>query len=487
MSEEKYEDAIKLVERLRKLPTETEWVEFKVDYFSFESIGEYISALSNSAALCDRERAYMLWGIDDENHEIKGTSFCPQKEKKGNEEMINWLANRLKPRVDFEFKEIETEKGKVVILEIPTAVYKPTSFLNEEYIREGSYKRKLKDFPEKERKLWLSFDQKPFEIHTAMQNITAEKVTELLDCAAYYTLRELSLPSSRDAIIHNMVDEQFIREMDNGNYEITNMGALLFAKDLDNFNSLKRKSVRVIRYKGKTKTNAILEREFKRGYAIQFDDIIDHIMTLIPREEEISEGRRLEHIMFPKKAIREILGNMLIHQDLTEHGSGPILEVFDTRVEASNPGRFLVDIDRIIDTAPHSRNEAIASFLRIVKICEERGSGFDRMEEGMSDLKIPAPKVETGDNFSRQKLYWYENLNEWTREDKIRTCYLSTCYNYINEIEVSNGVLRERFGIEDKNKALMSRIIKDTMDEGLIKLVNENAAPKMRRYKPYWA
>jgi predicted HTH transcriptional regulator len=129
----------------------------------------------------------------------------------------------------------------------------------------------------------------------------------------------------------------------------------------------------------------------------------------------------------------------------------------------------------------------MASFLRIVRICEERGSGFDRMEEGMRDLLIPAPKVETGEDFTRTKLYWYGKLNDWTKEDKIRTCYLYTCYCYVNEIEVANAVLRDRFGIDVKNMAVASRIIKATMEAGLIKLSDENAALKNRRYVPYWA
>ena len=129
----------------------------------------------------------------------------------------------------------------------------------------------------------------------------------------------------------------------------------------------------------------------------------------------------------------------------------------------------------------------MASFLRIVRICEERGSGFDRIEEGMRDLTIPAPKVETGEDFTRTKLYWYGKLNDWTKEDRIQTCYLFTCYCYVNEIEVANAVLRERFGVEEKNKAVVSRIIKDTIEAGLIKLSDEKAAPKMRRYIPYWA
>ncbi len=144
-------------------------------------------------------------------------------------------------------------------------------------------------------------------------------------------------------------------------------------------------------------------------------------------------------------------------------------------------------IKRIIDTAPHSRNEAMASFFRIVRICEERGSGFDRMEEGMSELLIKAPKVETGDDFARTKLYWNQRLANWTKEDKIRTCYLATCYNYVNEIEVSNSILRKRFGVEEKNKSIISRIVKDTLEAGGIKLSDETVAPKMRKYIPYWA
>ena len=62
-----------------------------------------------------------------------------------------------------------------------------------------------------------------------------------------------------------------------------------------------------------------------------------------------------------------------------------------------------------------------------------------------------------------------------------------TCYCYVNEIEVSNAVLRNRFGIEEKNKAMVSRVIKETMKLGFIKLADNSAPTKMRRYIPYWA
>ena len=76
---------------LQAMPTETEWLEFKVDNTKPETIGEYISALSNSAALLGKDRAYMLWGVDDANHDVLGTSFNPASCKVGNEELENWL------------------------------------------------------------------------------------------------------------------------------------------------------------------------------------------------------------------------------------------------------------------------------------------------------------------------------------------------------------------------------------------------------------
>lgn len=91
-----------------------------------------------------------------------------------------------------------------------------------------------------------------------------------------------------------------------------------------------QKNRRVIKYKGNGKVNALKEQVFTKGYAVQFDDVTDYVMNLIP-QEEINSGRREKHIMFPRKAVREMTGNMLIHQDFTTHGNSPILEVFDTK------------------------------------------------------------------------------------------------------------------------------------------------------------
>jgi predicted HTH transcriptional regulator len=144
---------ISLVHEVRKLPKETEWVEFKHNKAEPDEICEYISALSNSAALCGKPFAYVVWGIDNVTHDVIGTSFSPFTSKVGNEEMENWLLRLLTPKIHFRFYELEIDKKKIVLLEIPRAFRHPVRFKNQEFIRVGSCSKKLKDYPEKEREL----------------------------------------------------------------------------------------------------------------------------------------------------------------------------------------------------------------------------------------------------------------------------------------------------------------------------------------------
>lgn len=487
MNEKEKKYYTSLIDELRRLPTEIEWMEFKVDYDVPQAIGEYISSLSNSAALHERETAYILYGIHNDTHEIVGTDFKYRESKVGNEELENWLLTQLTPHIDFKFVEVDTDKGRVVIIEIPAAKVQPTVFKGIEYIRVGSYSKKLKDFPEKERKLWRSFEIRPYEMMPAKEDVDSGAVTELLDTGAYYTLMSLPVPSTRDGIIHDFMEYGFIKRMDNGNYAITNMGALLFAKDIRQFDYLENKRIRVIKYKGSGRTNAVRDQFFYKGYAVEFDDVVNYIMSMLPQGETIETAFRQEFIMFPEKAVREMLGNLMIHQDMTAHGQSLMVEIFDERIEATNPGSLLVDVDRIIDTAPHARNEKMADFLRLVHICEVRGSGFDRMEEGMREWKIPAPKVETGEDFCRTMLFWRNSLADWTKEEKIRTCYIYVCYCYVNGIEATNAALRDRLGVNEKNKAIVSRIIKETVEKRYIRLFDNTTAPRYYRYIPYWA
>ena len=177
-----------IINEARKNRNELPYIEFKVNNYKPESIGEYISALSNTATLFNQDHALMIWGIDDKTHEIVGTTFSPKTEKYGGQSLELWLATHLKPQIQFYFHETEIESKKVILLEISPASTAPVKFKDVAYIRIESNKTRLKDYPDTERELWAIFSKKPFETLIAMENVSADIVLRLLDYSAYFEL-----------------------------------------------------------------------------------------------------------------------------------------------------------------------------------------------------------------------------------------------------------------------------------------------------------
>lgn len=153
------------------MPRENECAEFKQNNANPEDIGEYISAISNSAALMKEPAGFIVWGIEDVTHDVIGTTFKPHKEKIGNEELENWLVTQLSPRLDLKIHEVVVNGKPIVVFEIPAARHTPVRFKDGEFLRVGSYKKKLKDFPEKESALWELLREYRFEQDVAMPDV----------------------------------------------------------------------------------------------------------------------------------------------------------------------------------------------------------------------------------------------------------------------------------------------------------------------------
>lgn len=477
-----------LVRELCKLPQETEWIEFKVRYHEPQGIGEYISGLANAAALHGKTHAYVLWGIEDRTHSIVGTSFSPASSKKGNEQLESWLLRLLSPRIDFRFHEIKIDGQCVALLEIDRAAHQPVAFKGTEYIRVGSSKRKLKDYPEKERKLWRIFDLVGFEDGIATERASGEDVLVNIDYPAYFDLLKVPLPDGRGAILDALQRDQLIKANVAGSFDITNLGAILFARRLSDFPSLKRKAVRVIQYQGKGRIRTIREQEGHRGYASGFEGLIGYIDGILPTNEVVEKALRKKVPMFPELAIREVAANALIHQDFFVTGAGPMIEIFDDRIEFTNPGEPLVDTQRFLDTPPKSRNEALASLMRRVGICEERGSGIDKVVFEVEFYQLPAPVFEDPlGSTTRVVLFAHKALTDMDREERVRACYLHACLRHVMGDFLTNASLRERFGIKEGNKAIASRRIREAVDQGAIKPFDEHASRRFMKYVPFWA
>jgi len=476
-----------LVAELRKLPAETGWVEFKENNSNHEDIGKYLSALSNTAALNGKANGYVVWGVKDLTHEVVGTSFKPAHEKEGNENLENWLTHLLSPRLHFRFYEVTHKCQPVVVLEIPRAPSRPVQFQGVEFIRVGSYCHKLKDHPQIEQELWRIFDTTPFEELIALERVDADTVLSVLDYPRFFELLGQPLPTDRDKILARLVDDRMIVLNPAGKWDITNLGAILFAKNLDSFRTLARKAVRVIVYEGNGRLKSIREQVGRKGYASGFSGLIEFVNALLPRNEVIGKALRKEVPMYPELAIRELIPNALIHQDFSVTGSGPMIEIFADRMEITNPGLPLVNIERFLDTPPRSRNEALASFMRRIGICEERGSGVDKVVFQTELYQLPAPIFETAEGSTRAVLFAHRPLRDMDRADRSRACYFHACLRYVERNPMTNSSLRERLGISEPNKSMASRIISDTVRDGLIKPEDQHQGKKYAKYIPFWS
>lgn len=478
------EQLIELLNNLVKQPKESEWVEFKLNFHSEAEIGERISALANGAAIHNQDYGYLVFGVEDKTQIIKGTSFRPKQHKKGNEELENWLAQRLNPRIDFRIYEFDFDENRhIAVFVVPSAHNKPVDFLHKSYIRVGSITRKLAEFPEKERKIWRK-SGKPYELDIAKDNLSTADVIRLLSTETYFDLMKLPYPSNQNGVIEKFIDDNLV--VKSRGYGITNLGAILFAKNLAEFESVQRKSVRVIVYKGKNKVETVREQIGAKGYALGFTGLVEWINSQLPANEEIGKALRTESRMYPEIAVRELVANALIHQDLSVKGF-PMIEIFSDRIEISNPGNPLITPDRFIDSYI-SRNEKLADLMRRMGFCEEKGSGLDKVIFYNELFQLPPISVITDENRTRVTIFSYKRLNDLDKREKIRACYQHSCLKWVSYDKMTNQSLRDRFSIDDKNAAIASRIIKDTFEAGMIKEDDpNNKSRKHRSYVPFWA
>ena len=139
--------------------------------------------------------------------------------------------------------------------------------------------------------------------------------------------------------------------------------------------------------------------------------------------------------------------------------------------------------DRLIDLPPHSRNELLAQMMLELHMCERRGSGIDRATDAIGEMKLPAYRAQSGDDYTRITLYPKKRVSEMTREERIQVCYQHACLLYEDGKSIGNQNVRERFSLNTKQSAMASRILADTLESGLIKM--ENPETESKRYTSY--
>ena len=476
-----------LINDLLRLPAETSWVEFKENNVDALLIGKLISALSNAARLADQVFAYVLWGVRDADHAAVGTTFEPSSQLQRGQPLDLWLSQRLQPAIAFNFKPVDYNGVRLILLEIPAATTSPVDFDRQAFIRIGSATPRLSDYPERLKALWAKLQSYVWESGIAAPFLSGDDVLARLDYAAYFDLTGQHLPDNRKGIFDKLKADHLIQADVGGHWSITHLGAIVLAKRLTDFApSIARKAIRFVAYNGLSRADTVTHRhDGPKGYAIGFTGFIDFIDGLMPRHEFIGKAFREERPLYPAIAIRELVANALIHQDMTVTGAGPLVEMFSDRLEITNPGQPLVQPDRFLDFPPRSRNEALASLMRRMKLCEEQGTGIDKVLDAVEFHQLPAPDFRAEGGAVRAILYAPRRFADMTPQERVRACYQHAALRYVSGQRMKNSTLSERLGIDSQNAAQTSVVIRQTLNAGLIRPADP-AHPRAG-YVPFWA
>lgn len=479
-------DPAALLRSLCSLPRERNWVEFKVSTFNAETVGKYVSGLANVAMLERQKIAYMVWGVSDGEHKLVGTTVRLEKEEVGSESFLLWLNKYVRPKLNIHHVPFDFDGKHFEILVIEPGYVQPVSFQNQEYIRIDTSLKPLREHTEKNRALWQITSSYSFENATIVSHLGAEdvfrrfsvsKMLKMLGMEDRGPQNTLEILEQRGLIAGNM----------QGGYEVSALLAMCCAKDVNEFPLLENRAPRVVTYKGTDKLRTEDDEEGQLGYLIGFKGLLSYIMAKIPSEEHLRHGIRVKEYSIPEDAVREFLANSIIHQDFTIRGSRPLIEIYKDRIRFINPGVPLIDPDRFIDGGAISRNPNFARLMRHAGLCEERGSGVDRAVKEVERLALPPPLFGKTETATSVTVYMPRRFADMTPDERIRACFQHAQICLESNEPMSNASLRRRFNLSDKQISQVSNVIRDTLNAGKIKPLNEDQANRNARYVPAYA
>ncbi len=443
----KTDELHKLLNQLRSLPTETEWVEFKVNSSKPEEIGQYISSLANSACLHHKSCGYIVFGIEDKGHKLVGTKFRPRQRKIKGEELENWLSRQLDPSSDFKIHEFEYEGNQIVVFEIDAAHNIPVKFQDIAYIRVGSYQKKLENYPNKQRKIWGKNTLDDWS-----QQICQGLSVQDLDPDAIQLLRQMCFDKSDNKQYLACSPEQFLVDLGLSVDGHLNYACLvLLGKEQSLAQYLSNAEI-IFEWR---QTPGKIPYDFRKNWRAPFIKVIDDIWEEIDKRNArtpYQEGFfQREIFAFDKRSVREAMLNAVAHRDYAFKGQVVFVYASPDEFLIESPGGFLPGITP--ENAVHNRawrNHRLAEILEKTGLIERSGQGLNiifeqsiRDGKGLPDLtssdeyhvklRVPARVKDTGFvlflqkiaddkqiSFSFDEIYELEHIREQQKVSDLR-------------------------------------------------------------------
>ncbi|MEZ2347882.1 ATP-binding protein [Terriglobus sp. RCC_193] len=463
------------IDNWRRERKEHQQLEFKAASRQYDTrkLCAYCVALANEGG------GHLILGIADSlPHDVVGSEAFPD---------INDIAQNLLRWLNFRVnvEAVHHPDGRVIVFSIPSRPRGTAYHYDGRYLMRSG--EELVAMSEDRLRVIFDEGRPDWLAQVCREGLSGTEVVELLDTQTFFELRKLPYPTDQAGVLERLRNERLILQR-GGGFAILRYGALLLAKRLADFEDLAGKAPRVIVYRGSSKLSTRLEQTGGKGYAVGFEALVQFVMTQLPRNELIGLALREEFELVPSIVIRELVANALVHQDFSLFGASVMIEIYDDRVEISNPGEPIIPSVRFIDGS-RSRNETFALIARKLRMCEEKGSGIDKVVNSIEAYQLPAPDFTSTFGRTVAIVYGQRSFDRMSRADRLRACYQHATLRYVMHGEkMSNRSLRERFGLPEDKAAVVSQLIAAALQEGLVK-ADETTGDSKRfaRYVPFWA
>lgn len=388
------ENLKQILDTLRNRPSEDEVFEFKEAKtgYDFTKLGRYFSALSNEANLKGRPHAWLIFGVEDKNHQIVGTQFRPRR--KDLDRLKGEIAQKTTGGITFiEIYELQTTDGRVVLFQIPAALKGiPVAFEGHYYGRHG------------EEQSALSLD----EIEKIRSQITAEDWSAaIVPGATLADLDEKAIRVARDNFknkfpelageVEDWDDLTFLNKAKIAiKGKMTRAAIILLGKEeSEHFIAPAEAKIRWILKDAKGND---------RDYFIAGCPILLAVDKIYAKIRNLKYRYMLPDTLFPEEVsqyepytIREALNNCIAHQDYTRHGRINVVEL-DDQLVFTNLGEFIPgNIERVIaDNAPEEyyRNRFLATAMFNLKMVDTIGGGIRKIFHYQRERLFPMPDYD---------------------------------------------------------------------------------------------
>jgi ATP-dependent DNA helicase RecG len=458
----------------RASPSETQNLEFKEakNQYDTDKLFSYCVAIANEGG----------------GHLVLGVSNRPPREVVGTKAFLSpvAIAERIFQALGFrvDIDEVSHSAGRVLVFSIPSRLKGTAYHLDGKYLmRSGEALVPMSE--DQLRKIFAEGKPDWLEEHSKT-GLPIEEVVRLLDTQTFFDLLKLPYPTDQAGVIDRLTSERLV-DQTGTTYAIRRLAGLLLAKKIDEFPDLKRKAPRVVVYPGKSKLETKLDQIGTMGYAVGFQRLVNFVVSQMPQNEAIKNALRTEIKLVPEIVIRELVANAMIHQDFSITGAAMVVDIYSNRIDISNPGEPIVPAERFID-GYQSRNERLADFMRRMRICEEKGSGIDKVVQAAEVYQLPAPSFLSQGIRTQVTIYGPAKIGAMDRADRVRACYQHCALKYVMSERMTNQSLRQRFGLAESKSAIASQAIAATVDAGMIKLDQKvGTSKKYARYLPFWA